>query len=254
MDDDAWGWPSDRLSIWEFHVDWSEPDDSTFGVDGLPNAVLDTAPFNTNFGFLCSLLINCIPQPQVPRRAFLDAISDQLMFRLQYRNFGSYQTLVVNHTVNVGRFRRQAGIRWYELRDSDGDWGIHQQGTYAPDTDHRWMGSIAMDGDGNMALGYSVSSKVTFPSIRYAGRLGDDPLGTLPQGETELIAGSGSQTRRISRWGDYSMMAVDPTDDCTFWYTQEYYATTSRAGWQTRIGSFKFPSCTGASAGPLPAR
>ena len=108
------------------------------------------------------------------------------------------------------------------------------------------MGSIAMDRKGNMALGYSVSCSQTYPSIRYVGRLAGDPLNTLPQGETELIAGSGSQTSTHYRWGDYSAMAVDPVDDCTFWYTQEYYETTSDRGWQTRIGSFKFPGCSPA--------
>src|SRR5438270_2980403 len=105
------------------------------------------------------------------------------------------------------------------------------------------MGSIAMDQAGDIALGYSVSSSTVSPSIRYTGRLASDTFGTLPQGESTLIAGSGSQTSSYNRWGDYSMMAVDPTDDCTFWYTQEYYATTSDRGWQTRVGSFKFPTC-----------
>src|SRR5260370_37724416 len=105
------------------------------------------------------------------------------------------------------------------------------------------MGSMAMDQAGAIALGYSVSSSDVSPSIRYTGRLAGDPIGTLPQGEATLIAGSGSQTSSFNRWGDYSMMAVDPTDDCTFWYTQEDYALTSTAGWQTRVGSFKFAGC-----------
>src|SRR5260370_1404463 len=106
------------------------------------------------------------------------------------------------------------------------------------------MGSMAMDQAGDIALGYSVSSSNVSPSIRYTGRLAGDPVGTLPQGEATLIAGSGSQTSSFNRWGDYSMMAVAPTDDCTFWYTQEYYALTSTAGWQTRVGSFTFPNCS----------
>src|SRR5260370_455449 len=100
-----------------------------------------------------------------------------------------------------------------------------------------------MDQSGDIALGYSVSSSTVSPSIRYTGRLASDPLATLPQGEATLIAGSGSQTSSFNRWGDYSMMAVDPTDDCTFWYTQEYYAATSTANWQTPVGSFKFTNC-----------
>ena len=248
-DDDAWGFSQDQLQVWEFHVDWTSPNNSTF----IGPTLLATAPFDTD---LCGYSRSCIPQPGTEQG--LDAISDRLMFRLQYRSpsagsgrrFGSHQTLVVNHTVDADGGDR-AGIRWYELRDSGGGWSIYQQGTYAPDSDHRWMGSIAMDVAGNMALGYSVSSGTTYPSIRYAGRLAGDAPGTLPQAEKTLIAGGGSQTHNAARWGDYSMMAVDPTDDCTFWYTQEYYATTSSAGWQTRIGSFKFPSCTSGPTGTL---
>jgi len=234
--------PNDLLKLWEFHVDFSNPANSTFGVSSQPNVVLNTEPFNSNFGPLCLFRRLCIPQPgSILNR--VDVIADRLMFRLQYRNFGTHQSLVANHTVNVGnRVFKKAAIRWYELRQSGSGWGILQQGTYAPDADHRWMGSAAMDSGGNMAIGYSVSSSATFPSVRYAGRLVADPPGELSQGETQLIAGGGSQTGS-SRWGDYSMMAVDPTDDCTFWYTQMYYATSSDLGWQTRIGSFKFPSC-----------
>src|SRR5205807_985450 len=115
----------------------------------------------------------------------------------------------------------------------------------APDAANRWMGSIAMDRDGNIAAGYSVSSSSVFPSIRYAGRLATDPPGQLSQGEATLFAGSGSQTGNPGRWGDYTDMTVDPSDDCTFWYTNEYYQTTSSASWRTRIGRFKFPSCGG---------
>jgi hypothetical protein len=163
------------------------------------------------------------------------------MFRQAYRNFGDHESLVINHTVDANGADR-AGIHWLEIRSPNSSPFIHQEGIYSPDSDHRWMGSIAMDRDGNMALGYSVSSSSVYPSVRYAGRLVTDPLGTMGQGEATLIAGAGSQTGG-SRWGDYSDMTVDPVDDCTFWYTQEYYATTSAGGWLTRIGSFKFPSC-----------
>jgi uncharacterized repeat protein (TIGR01451 family) len=243
VDDTILGFPTDSLRIWEFHVDWAIPSNSTFGLSGQPNAVLNTAPFNAN---MCNFSRNCIPQPGTAQR--LDAISDRLMYRLQYRNFGAHESLVVNHTVDVGS--DHAGIRWYEVRDPGGAPFIRQQGTFAPDASHRWMGSVAMDGNGNMAMGFSVSNSTTvFPSIRYVGRLAGDPLGTMPQGEATLIAGGGSQTHSAARWGDYSMMAVDPTDDCTFWYTQEYYSTTSLANWRTRIGAFKFPSCGGAASG-----
>ena len=148
--------------------------------------------------------------------------------------------MVVDHTVNAGANR--AGVRWYELVDDGSGWGIGQQGTFAPEDGlHRWMGSIAQDSSGDIALGYSVSSSTTYPSIRYTGRLASDPPGTLPQGEETIVAGGGSQLSDSNRWGDYSAMSVDPNDDCTFWYTQEFYAATGPANWHTRVGAFRFP-------------
>lgn len=238
FDDNAWGYSPDQVQIWAFHVDWTTPANSTFTkVVALP-----TQAFDSN---MCNYSSHCIPQPGTTAK--VDALSDRFMYRLQYRNFGAYAALVANHTVDVDS-TDHAGIRWYELRNAGSGWSIYQQGTYAPDGDHRWMGSIAMDKDGNIALGYSVSGAATYPSVRYTGRLATDPLGTLPQGETSLVEGTGSQLSSTSRWGDYSLMAVDPTDDCTFWYTQEYYASTTIAGWRTRIGSFKFASCGSALA------
>ena len=158
------------------------------------------------------------------------------MWRLQYRNFGTHETLVGNFTVDVADYSNHAGIRWFELRKTGGgSWSIYQEGTYSPDAHHRWMGSVAMDGNGNIALGYSVSSGTLYPSIRYATRLASDATGTL-QGEVTLVAGTASQTS-ANRWGDYSSMNVDPSDDATFWYTNEYL-TSSGQGWQTRIGRF----------------
>ena len=246
VDDSTWIGPSDAIRLWRFHVDWVTPANTTFGLSGQPNAIVPV----TGFTPLCLTTRSCIPQPGTAQG--LDAIGDRVMYRLAYRNFGTYQSLVVNHTVDAGSGR--AGIRWYEVRDPGVTPTIYQQGTYAgdaPDTEHRWMGSIAMDGVGNIALGYSVSSGTVYPSVRYVGRLVGDPLGTLPQGETSLMVGSGSQTGSGARWGDYSMMAVDPSDDCTFWYTQEYIQTTGTASWRTRIGSFKFPSCTSGPTGTL---
>lgn len=238
-DDSIFGFPTDAFKIWEFHVDWTHPQNSTFGLAGNPNVELNVNPFDAN---LCNFSSNCIPQKRVSRK--LDALSDRLMFRLQYRNFGTYQTLVANHTVDVAT--NQAGIRWYELRNSGGGWSIHQQGTYAPDATHRWMGSAAMDKNGNLAIGFSAANrKKFFPSIHYAGRLASDPLGELAQGEAVLMAGGGSQTHTASRWGDYSSLTVDPVDDCTFWYTSEYYPTTSVSSWHTRIGAFRFLDCSG---------
>ena len=202
--------------MWDFHVDWSNPANSTFGVNGQPNTHLDVAPFDSN---LCGFDRSCIPQPGTSQG--LDAISDRLMYRLQYRNFGDHASLVVNHTVDADG-SDHAGIRWYELRNTGSGWSINQQGTYAPDADHRWMGSAAMDASGDIAIGFSVSSETTFPSIRAAGRLVNDPPGELSQGESEMFAGTGSQTHPLARWGDYSMLALDPVDQCTYWYTNEY--------------------------------
>ena len=161
------------------------------------------------------------------------------MHRAAYRNFGTHQSLYLNHTVDADG-AGTGGIRWYELRNQGSGWSIYQQGTFAPDGDHRWMGSIAADGDGNIAIGYSVSSSTTYPSIRYAGRYANDPLGQLTQGEAEVIAGTGSQYG-VTRWGDYSMMSIDPTDDATFWYTQEHVPVTSSRDWHTEIASFRMP-------------
>jgi subtilase family serine protease len=232
VDDDAWGLPQDRLQLWGFHVDWSNPAASTF--DRL--ALLPTRPFDSN---LCDYGRSCITQPGTSAR--LDAMSDRLMYRLQYRNFGDHDALVTNHTVDVDG-TDHAGIRWYEIRNPGTSPRIFQQGTYAPDSNHRWMGSAAMDGAGNLGIGFSVSGSV-WPSIRFTGRLAGDPLNVLTQGEGEIAAGSGSQTEVSSRWGDYSMLAVDPVDQCTFWYTGEYYAATSAHGWRTRIGTFSLPTC-----------
>ena len=227
MDDDVWG---DQLQVWNFSVNWAAPSASFTFQNAVP-----TAPFDSN---MCSGDPNCIPQPGGIN---VDAISDRLMYRLQYRNFGDHQSLVVNHTVDIGG--DHAGVRWYELRSGGGGWGIFQQGTWAPDSDHRWMGSVAMNGRGDIGLGYSVSSTTTYPFIRFTGRLAEDPPGQMTFSEGDIISGSGYQTSSYSRWGDYSMMAVDPVDDCTFWYTQEYYAVSGDRPWQTRIASFKLREC-----------
>ncbi len=227
--DDAWGYPTDRLVIWEFIADWDVPILSLFQEI----QVLDTEPFES---FLCEApRWRCIDQPNTSVK--LEALNDRLMFRLQYRNFGTYSTMVLNHTVNADG-NGQAGIRWYELRDSlDGNgWQIYQQGTYAPDEFHRWMASIAMNGKGTIAIGFTVSGDNTvFPSMRYTGRHKDAPLGEMSYMEIEVIPGTGPQTA-LNRWGDYSMTSVDPVDDSTFWHTSEY----ATSGWRTRIASFDF--------------
>jgi hypothetical protein len=227
---------SSALNLFKFRVDWANPANSTITVSSLPVAA---------YNQLCSGTRSCIPQPGTTVK--LDGIGDRVLHRLAYRNFGTHEAMVITHAVAASG--GQAGVRWYEIRNPNSTPSIYQQGTYAPDATNRWMGSAAMDAQGNIAMGYSVSSSTVYPGIRYTGRLAGDPLGQMSQGETVLINGSGSQTGSGSRWGDYAMMTIDPTDDCTFWFTTEYMASTGTAPWSTRIGSFKFPGC---SSGPLP--
>jgi len=224
----------DRLEMFEFHVDFTNPALSTFTA--LPH--LTTTVDSSLCGFLFGT--PCIPQAGTEWK--LHPLREWLMNRLQYRNFGEYETLVVNHAVDVSG-ADLAGIRWYELRKVDGSWSIFQQGDHSPDSMHRWMGSIAMNKDGHIALGYSTSSSTESPSIRYAGRLASDPPETLPQGEFIIFDEGGSQAGS-NRWGDYSAMTVDPVDDCTFWYTTEYF-NISMGHWSTRVAAFRFSDCTG---------
>jgi hypothetical protein len=172
------------------------------------------------------------------------------MHRLAYRSFADgHQSLVVNHSVTAGS---STGVRWYEIRlDAAGNPSLFQQGTYAPDANYRWMGSVAQDGDGNMALGFSVSGSTIKPQIHFTGRLVYDPPGQMTQGEGTVIDGAGAQGPGLSRWGDYSMMAVDPSDDCTFWYTNEYIPTDGTFNWRTRVGSFRLPGCGTTPATPV---
>ncbi len=233
--------PGDQLRIFDFHTDFTTPANSTFTErvgSPLPVAAFDpvTVPDARN----------AIPQPPpATSSTYLDAIQDRIMFRLAYRNFGSSEALVLNHTVNAATNPAyRAAVRWYELTRAtpSSAFTVAEQQTFdgtAANTDNRWMGSIAMNFQGDIALGYSVSSTSVFPSIRYAAKLGTDPAGSgLAQGEQTIVAGGGSQTSNSSRWGDYSDMTVDPSDDCTFWYTQEYYSATSGGSWRTRIAKF----------------
>ena len=195
-----------------------------------------------------TFLLTTVPQAGVTDR--LANLADRLMFRLAYRNFGTPtapdESLVGNYTVSSGGV---AGIRWFELKNvTNGPITKKQESTYQPDTTWRWMGSVAMDQAGNLALGFSASDSTIHPQIRYATRLATDPLNTLTA-EAHMFDGTGSQIGTSSRWGDYSAMTVDPVDDCTFWYTQEYYSTNSAFNWRTRIGNFKFGTCGGSGGG-----
>jgi hypothetical protein len=180
----------------------------------------------------------CIPQPGTSTQ--LDSLGDRLMYRLAYRNFGDHDALVVNHSVTAGS---SVGVRWYELRSPlTGAFTLYQQGTFAPDATYRWMGSAAMDQAGDIAIGYSASSSSVHPALRYTGRIPTDALGTM-RTETSIFEGAGSQTGGLTRWGDYSALRIDPGDDCTFWYTNQYLPSNGSFNWATFVGSFKFSNC-----------
>ena len=240
----------ESLDLWQFHVDWTTPTNSWFGTSSTNSSPtnIPVAAFTEACGETAAELNYttgaCIPQTGTTQR--LDSYGDRLMYRLAYRNFGTYQALVVNHTVTLGTSSSQTGVRWYELQNTGTGFGLYQQGTYAPDSSYRWMGSIAMDQAGDIALGYSISDSTMSPSIRYTGRVPTDALGTM-ESEIDILSAAGvahgSQTNTY-RWADYSGMSIDPTDDCTFFYTTEYIPTTG-SDWSTRIVSFNFPSCAG---------
>ena len=237
-------WSAKLARVWKFHVDWNNPSSSTL-----------TGPSNV------TLASWGIAPSSVPAKNgnSLDTLRERLMVQSQYTNIGGVESLWLTHTVANPSSSALAAPRWYQLNVSGGNIvtsGPLQQSTFAPDSSvSRWMASLAVDKTGNMAIGYSGASSTLFPAVRYAGRLANDPPSTLGQSETSLIEGNGSQCCNFSngspnnRWGDYSAMTIDP-DGCTFWYTNEYYATpptppnNSTNNWQTRIGSFKFPNCT----------
>src|SRR6266852_1059457 len=222
---------STDLDLFQFHVDFANPTNSSFTGP----AAISVAPFSE----ICNRAINlaCIPEP--PPGEKVDGLGDRLMFRLAYRNFGDHESLVVNHTVAGGPL---AGVRWYEIRSPGASPFVFQQGTVVDLNINFWMGSIAMDKAGDIALGFSASSMNLDPSVELVGRIPTDPLGTM-EGPNVAVAGTGVQQSSFHRWGDYSSMAVDPKDDCTFWYTQEYYKTSGSFNWSTRITAFKFQSC-----------
>ncbi|NWG27304.1 MAG: T9SS type A sorting domain-containing protein [Ignavibacteriaceae bacterium] len=213
---------NDGFDIYQFHVDWVTPANSTFTGP----TFLATNAFSTVNGI-----------PQLGTSQLLDNLSVMTMNRLDYRNFGTHQSMVVCHTIDAGSSR--AGVRWYEFRNTGSGWSIYQQGTYAPaDGLERWMGSIALNSSGDIALGYSVSSSTMYPSIRYTGRMAGDPLGVMTLPEETIQAGLGAQTG-LSRWGDYTQMVADP-DGKTFWYVNQYQPSTGSFNWKTRIASMSF--------------
>jgi hypothetical protein len=238
MDDGAGrGAPFDGINVFQYSVTWGGHPAGSFSLA----AQLPVESFDSIFPCKPNSR-SCIPQPGTGNRVDILSYRQRPTFRLSYRNFGTHESMVTNQSVEASP--GIAGVRWYEIRRTAGTFSVHQQGTYAPsDGVHRWMGSIATDKFGNMGLGYSVSNADdVYPGIRYTGRLAGDPLGQMTLGEGVLIDGSGSQ-KVSARWGDYTDMTVDPTDDCTFWYVNEYYERSSQRGWQTRIGGFRLPGC-----------
>ncbi|MEQ1921359.1 MAG: carboxypeptidase regulatory-like domain-containing protein [Pyrinomonadaceae bacterium] len=245
--------PSDAINIWKFTANFAVPASSSL-------VLANTVPVGAFNSILarCGGTRACIPQQGTTHQIDHLGYRQRPLFRLAYRNFGTHESLVTNQSVSggTGPAGEVSGIRWWEIRSPNSSPTIFQEGTFSPgvtDGIHRWMGAIAMDGSGNMGMGYSASSPTMFPSIFYTGRLVNDPLGTMPQGEASIMNGTGSATS-LNRWGDYTSMSVDPTDDCTFWHVNEYYPVTSGTGWRLRVGSFKFPTCgvpTGTVSGTI---
>ena len=226
---------SNALGFWAFHVDWNNSANTTLtGPTQIP-----VAAYNAACGGGA-----CIPQPGTSQK--LDSLADRLMFRLAYRNTGGVERMVVNHAVMVNNTRKpgsgNAAVRWYEIRNMSAVPAVYQQSSYSPDTSFRWMGSAAMDKQGNMALAYSVASGVLKPGLAFATRAAGDALGTLGT-ESIIVNGGGSQLSNLSRWGDYTQMSLDPVDDCTFWYTGQYLKADGTFNWSTRIASFKIIGC-----------
>jgi len=225
---------STNFHLWKFHVNFTTPSMSTFTGP----KTLTTAAYSEACGGG-----SCIKQPTGGE--LLASLGDRLMFRAAYRKFtgtGAHESIVVSHSVVAGS---ATGLRWYEIRGPNATTPvIFQQGTFAPaDGKFRWMPSIAMDKLGDIALGFSVSGTSLDPSIRYTGRVPTDAKGTM-EAEKTIVTGTGVQSATNHRWGDYSSMALDPSNDCTFWYTQEYIKTGGSFSWSTRLASFHFNSCT----------
>jgi hypothetical protein len=221
---------TNSLNLFQYHVDWGNLNNSTW-----------TGPISKavpSFSQACGGG-TCVPQAGTSQQ--LASLGDRLMFRLSYRNFlgsNGYQSMVVNQsTVGSGT----AAVRWYELRNpTSTGFTVYQASSYAPDSTYRWMGSVAQDRLADIAAGYSASSSSISPQIRYTARAVNDPLNTL-RAEATVPITTASQTN-YNRWGDYTSMSVDPTDDCTFWYTNEYQRTTGYY-WSTWVTAFKMPGC-----------
>jgi hypothetical protein len=222
----------DGIYFWKVHVDWNNPANTK--ADGPEK--LKVAPYH----YLCEgQLSSCVPQPDTERR--LDVQGDKIMQRLVYRKVGGHESIVAAHSVAT---QGGGGVRWYEFRlDKKGDPELYQQGTYAPEGFYRWMPSIAMDRKGDIGVGYSFGGSPNFAGQRFVARRAGDPKGLLTLHESILATGEAPQTNTL-RWEDYTTTAMDPSDDCTFWYVGDYLKAGD-TGYRTRIGSFRLPNCKG---------
>lgn len=241
---DAGANPStDRLELWELDVDFNNSNNTTFTKQ--PDVIV--SDFDSN---LCPpvSVFSCVPQPNSGSR--LDPLLEVIMNQLTYRDFGTHASIVGVLQTDVGDFTDHVGERWFELRDTGSGFSLHQEGTYSPDSDHRFMGMANIDQTGNIMLAYNVSSTSVFPSIRYTGRHVSDTLGVMTQGETTMAAGNG--VNNSSRYGDYNHMTVDPIDNCTFWFLGMYNPNSSGDTKGVRIGSASFDNCGGGGGGNNP--
>lgn len=239
---------SANLAMYNFHVDFVNPSNSTFtGPTLIPIAAYKPACPGATRGA-------CAPQPDAGSDP-LETLSDRLMYRLVYRNFSDHSVLLATHSVQVNA--TGSGARWYEIHNPETAPTVFQSGTFSPDSQYRFMPAIAMDQAQDIAVGFtrSGSGAGQFPSLVYAGRVPSDAAGTL-ETEVTMLAGTGSQSSSgvcaggCDRWGDYSSLTVDPTDDCTFWFTESYIKSTGQNegfNWSTGIGNFKFPGCAGSA-------
>src|SRR5258708_5527525 len=222
---------STHLNFFRFHVDFADPAPSTFSGP----TEISVAPYSELRARATDRA--CIPQPYAGEK--VDSLGDRLMDALAYRNFRDHESLVATHSIEGGAF---SGVRWYEIRNPASTPVVFQQGTVVNPVVDYWMGSIAMDKVGNIALCFSMSSDSAYPGVAVVGRSRADPLGQM-DAPLILVNGTGAQVKSFKRWGDYSSMSVDPEDGCTLWYAQEYYKTTGAFNWNTRVASFKFNAC-----------
>ena len=221
---------STTLKLFKFHVNFSTSSGTFTGPTTL------TVPSYTE---ACPATGTCIPQTGTTQQ--LDSLGDRLMFRLAYRNLTTHESLAASHSVKTSL--AASGVRWYEIRSPNATTPtVFQKGTITSGSTSLWMGSIGMDKAGDIAVGFSESSSSIHPAIAYTGRVPTDTLGTM-ESIFVVKSGAGSQNGGLSRWGDYTSMSIDPSDDCTFWYANEYIPSNGSFNWDTRLNSFKFTGC-----------